>query len=365
MLLFYFNNQSLGQKVELNQITYAAIGALIAGAIMLFSGSKQRTAEGEWSSALQWGYLLLMVGIFGVLSSGLAWSFTATLLLFTVLTGAIWLWQKWALKNWRTQSLQQNNQVFQDSNHFRDYIAGFFPVIAIVFLLRTFVVEPFQIPSSSMRPGLVKGDFILVSKFSYGLRVPVLNNVAIETGHIQRGDVVVFNYPLDTKTNYIKRIVAVGGDVIEYKDKILTVNGKASIDRYKDIYTYPDDTVADVSHKPQRFSSQLENKSFDILKEEDTPSVSLDFVGNYSELMQAKGEEAQLQIFRENCQFAPDNSGFTCKVPKGKYFAMGDNRDASADSRYWGFVDDHLIVGKAVLVWLNLRDMTRIGMVIK
>ena len=168
--------------MEFNQISYAAIGIICVGAIMLFNSSKQRTAENEWSNALQWGYLLMMVGIFGLLSFSLAWSFTAVLLLFTLITGATRLWKKIAHKN----------KDIPDNNHFRDYMAGFFPIIAIVFVLRTFVAEPFQIPSSSMRPGLVKGDFILVNKFAYGIRIPVINSVLIPTGQVQRGDVVVF-----------------------------------------------------------------------------------------------------------------------------------------------------------------------------
>ena len=105
-------------------------------------------------------------------------------------------------------------------------MGGFFPIILVIFVLRSFIAEPFQIPSSSMRPGLVKGDFILVNKFSYGIRLPILNKVIIPVGNIARGDVVVFNYPLQPEMNYIKRIVGIPGDVVEYRDKVLTVNGE-------------------------------------------------------------------------------------------------------------------------------------------
>ena len=140
-----------------NFILYGAIALFIVGIIMLATSNKKRLATGDWSNTLQWGYLLLMIGVFGILSAGLAWSFTAVLLLFTAFTGAVWLWQKLSRKG--------QPETLPDSNHLRDYMAGFFPIIAVVFVVRTFIVEPFQIPSSSMRSGLVKGDFILVNKF--------------------------------------------------------------------------------------------------------------------------------------------------------------------------------------------------------
>lgn len=333
--------------MELNKITFAALAALIVGAFMLFSGSKERNAGGEWGSGVQWGYLLMMVGVFGVLAAGFKWSFTAVLLLFTLFTFAIWLWRKAALKG----------KSGADNNHFRDYMAGFFPIIATVFVLRTFVAEPFQIPSSSMRPGLVKGDFILVNKFAYGIRVPVANTVAIPTGSIARGDVVVFNYPVEPQLNYIKRIVGLPGDTIEYRNKTLTVNGKAEQIAAAGSHTYPDDA----HHTPrsaERFQADLDGRRFEILQEADSPAVNAPTWNHYQDLMAHTGYQSGLQ---EHCQYAEDGSGFTCTVPEGKYFAMGDNRDSSADSRYWGFVDDKLIVGKAFFIWLNLSEMGRIG----
>lgn len=334
--------------MELNTIAYAAIGAIIVGAVMLFSGSKQRTAEGEWGSALQWGYLLVMIGVFGVLSTVLAWSFTAVLLVFTLFTGAVWAWAKAARKD----------KNVLDNNHFRDYMSGFFPIIAVVFVLRTFVAEPFQIPSSSMRPNLVKGDFILVNKFAYGIRIPVLNTVAIPTGQVERGDVAVFNFPVDTKVNYIKRIVAVGGDTIEYKDKILTVNGKAEQDTLLDTHQYFDDVKPEIIREAERFQAAFENKSFEVLKVSGVPSIDPDAFFKYQQELAASGFGND---WLQHCEFAENGSAFRCKVPEGKYFAMGDNRDNSADSRYWGFVDDNLIVGKAFFIWMNFGDFGRIG----
>ena len=333
--------------MELNIFSYAAIGVLIAGIVLLVFSSKKRGENGEWSNALQWGYLLLMIGVFGILSAGLSWSFTAVLLLFTVASGAIWIWRKATVKKNQT-----------DHNHFRDYMAGFFPVIGIVFVLRTFIAEPFQIPSSSMRPGLIKGDFILVNKFSYGIRVPVLNNVLIDTGKVERGDVVVFNYPVQPATNYIKRIVAVGGDTVEYKDKVLTVNGNiVEQDTPDGSYTYNDDNIPDKVLEAQRFHAQFNGRQFDILQNSMAPSLS---ANAYIPHLTAERHADFLTHCSEY-----NESGFKCTVPQGQYFAMGDNRDNSADSRYWGFVDDKYMVGKAFVVWLNLQSFGRIGTVIR
>lgn len=333
--------------MEFSQSVYMFIAALVVGAVMLFLADKQRNSGGEWNSSVQWGYLLMMIGLFGFLAVGLGWSFTAVLLLFTVLTAVTWIWKKF-----------RKDKDVADNNHFRDYMAGFFPIIAVVFVLRTFVAEPFQIPSSSMRPGLVKGDFILVNKFAYGIRVPVLNTVAIPTGSIQRGDVVVFNYPVEPQLNYIKRVVAIPGDVIEYKDKVLTVNDHVEHDTFIESYTYADDTDKQIERHAELFNAEFEDRHFEILKESASPSVVPPTWNYYQKMMMDKSYQSGLQ---ENCEYAEDGSGFKCIIPEGKYFAMGDNRDSSADSRYWGFVGDDLIVGKAFLVWMNFGDMGRIG----
>ena len=164
------------------------------------------------------------------------------------------------------QRSSEKDPSHQDKAHFTDYMSGFFPIILVVFILRTFIAEPFQIPSSSMRPGLVKGDFILVNKFAYGIRTPIINNVLIPTGQIERGDVVVFNYPVQPEMNYIKRIVGLPGDTVEYRDKVLTVNGQVAPDQPNGIYSYPDDTEPSAIHSPELFQTTLNGKSFNILK---------------------------------------------------------------------------------------------------
>ena len=342
-----------------NTILYAAIAAVVAGIVLFAVSGKTRQENGEWSGSLQWGYLLMMVGSFGLLAKLM--SLTAVLLLLVLFTGAVWLWARAARKQ-RMRQTGNAEEAAQDDNHFRDYMGSFFPLILVVFVLRTFVAEPFQIPSSSMRPGLVKGDFVLVNKFSYGIRVPVLNNVLIPVGQVQRGDVVVFNYPVEPDTNYIKRIVGLPGDVVEYRDKVLTVNGKTEQDSLVGSYQYPDDYKPERILESSRFSADWEGRHFEVLKNESAPTVSIPYLAESADDAAEKGYQSGL---RENCEYEADGSGFKCTVPAGKYFAMGDNRDSSADSRYWGFVDDKLIVGKAFFVWMNVGDRSRIGNTIR
>ncbi|ASK26439.1 signal peptidase I [Neisseria chenwenguii] len=320
-------------------ILYAAIAAFVAGLVLYAVSSKERNENGEWGSGLQWGYLMMMVGVFGVLSYFM--SFTAVLLVFVAFTGVVWLVHKGRLK-------KDPNHI--DRGHFTDYMSGFFPIILVVFVLRTFVAEPFQIPSSSMRPGLVVGDFILVNKFAYGIRTPVINNVLIETGKIEHGDVVVFNYPENPSINYIKRAVGLPGDVVEYKNKILSINGQAVGDQAEGAQSYAENTrqYGTVEIKTEAFREQIGSHSFQVLKMADQPSF----------IPQAVRPAFP---YRENCEYAADGSSFKCTVPEGQYFMMGDNRDNSEDSRYWGFVSDKLVVGKAFFVWMNFGDFSRIG----
>ncbi len=220
-----------------------------------------------------------------------------------------------------------------------EYSGSFFPVIALVFFLRSFLYEPFKIPSSSMVPTLQVGDLILVNKFAYGIRLPILNKKIIEVNHPQRGDVMVFRYPKDTSLDYIKRVIGVPGDKIVYKNKRLTVNGKAI--SYKQLPDYLDEEHLNYS---QEFLEYLPGVEHKVLNDEQAPS----YVPNPDPFPQ-----------HELCTY--DVEGFACTVPSGNYFMMGDNRDNSLDSRYWGFVPDRNIVGKAFFVWMNLGNLKRIG----
>ena len=332
-----------------NTIFYTCIALLIGGLGISFTADKKRNAEtGEWSANIQWGLLAVIVGLFGVLAKFM--SFTAVLLIFTVGTLLFWI-------------INKTNKKHNKENAFVDYLGGFFPIVLIVFLLRTFLFEPFVIPSSSMRPGLIPGDFVLVKKFSYGVRTPIINNVVIPTGKIEQGDVVVFNYPPNPDINYIKRIVAVGGDTVEYRDKVLKINGKELVDIPAGENSFPNDYLQS-TQVVQQFQETLNGRTFDIFQIVTRPTYEPKDVGckehnAYGECIELIPQEL-LDLIIQNCTY--DSTGFVCQVPDGKYFAMGDNRDNSADSRYWGFVDDKYIVGKAWIVWFSANGITDINL---
>ncbi len=220
-----------------------------------------------------------------------------------------------------------------------DWTAGLFPVIVSVFFLRSFLVEPFKIPSGSMTPTLLVGDLILVNKFTYGLRLPVLHTKLTEGNKPQRGDVMVFRFPPKPSQDYIKRVVGVPGDTVAYLNKRLTVNGEpvttAALPEFFD-----EETMRYYKH----FNEALGAKTHAILNDDERPSFIMGADAFYG---------------REGCAYSVE--GVTCKVPQGHYFMMGDNRDNSLDSRYWGFVPEQNIVGKAFLVWMNFSSPKRIG----
>ncbi|MEB0138023.1 MULTISPECIES: signal peptidase I [unclassified Undibacterium] len=220
-----------------------------------------------------------------------------------------------------------------------EYSGSFFPVIALVFFLRSFLYEPFKIPSSSMLPTLYVGDLILVNKFNYGIRLPVLNKKVIEIGNPQRGDVMVFKYPEDISVDYIKRVVGVPGDTVVYKNKRLSINGNEL--SYQALPDFLDEERLSYS---KQYAENLTGVEHRILNDEQRPSFVSD-PHNFPK--------------RENCSYNAE--GFSCVVPEKQYFMMGDNRDNSLDSRYWGFVPDENIVGKAFFIWMNLGNIKRIG----
>ncbi|AOJ74748.1 S26 family signal peptidase [Burkholderia ubonensis] len=220
-----------------------------------------------------------------------------------------------------------------------EYTASFFPVILAVFVVRSFIVEPFKIPSGSMVPTLLVGDFILVNKFDYGLRMPVTNTKLTQGRPLERGDVVVFRYPKDESVDYIKRVIGLPGDTVAYQDKQLTINGKP----------VPETPLADYfdeerQNYAKQFEESLGGRKNAILN---NPAVPPFVMGAYD------------YPYRDNCTY--NSRGVICKVPAGHYFMMGDNRDNSADSRYWGFVPDQNIVGRAFFIWMNFGDLKRIG----
>ena len=224
-----------------------------------------------------------------------------------------------------------------------DWTAGLFPVIITVFLLRSFLFEPFKIPSGSMIPTLQIGDLILVNKFTYGVRLPVANQKIIDVNSPQRGDVMVFRYPPKPSLDYIKRVVGLPGDEVGYLNKKLTINGKPLS---KDIL--PDYFDGDTMRYSKQFEELMPSEKADVkhklLNDDDRPA----FIPGADDF-----------VFKQNCRYSTE--GVVCKVPDGHYFMMGDNRDNSLDSRYWGFVPEKNIVGKAFFVWMNFGNLGRIG----
>ena len=244
--------------------------------------------------------------------------FALIMVIVLTITGLIWLLDIFVLSKKRAANAKEPILV--------EYSKSFFPVIFLVFFIRSFIAEPFKIPSGSMMPTLLAGDFILVSKFSYGIRVPILNYTMIEVDKPKRGDVFVFHYPPKPSIDYIKRVVGLPGDVIEYKSKTLYINDKKIEQTFVDKYPYVMNEIHHIEAK--EFKEALGNVNHSILIH-DLPG--------------------------ENFKF---------EVPQGHYLAFGDNRDNSADSRVWGFVPEHNLVGRAFFIWFNFGELKRIGTII-
>lgn len=247
-------------------------------------------------------------------------NFALFMLIALLVTGAIWLLDKLWLHKTRAIGAKEPMLV--------EYSKSFFPVILAVFLIRSFLVEPFKIPSGSMMPTLLVGDFILVNKYTYGLRVPVINNTFFEIKHPQRGEVMVFRFPKDPSLDYIKRVVGLPGDRIEYRNKQIFVNGQPVAQKENGYYDYVAPGLNQISLR--RLKEQLDDHNHDILIDDSNPVLD--------------GE---------------------ITVPEGRYFVMGDNRDNSNDSRFWGFVPDSNVVGRAFMIWWNFDNLGRIGTTIK
>ncbi len=220
-----------------------------------------------------------------------------------------------------------------------EYPKSFFPVILIVFLLRSFLVEPFKIPSGSMIPTLLVGDFILVNKYTYGVRLPVINKKIIDINKPERGDVMVFRYPDDPSVDYIKRVVGLPGDSLVYQNKRLSING-----REVPLKEAGDYLLKEKIQYLKQYIETLGKTEHAILVDTSEPAV-LPYAKQFPQ--------------RENCIY--NNSGMACTVPPGHYFMMGDNRDNSSDSRVWGFVPEANIVGKAFFIWFNFSELRRFG----
>jgi signal peptidase I len=258
-------------------------------------------------------------------------NFALILLLLCAATGVLWAADRFHFGKRRAPGAKDPVWV--------EWGASFFPVILAVFFLRSFLVEPFKIPSGSMIPTLLVGDFILVNKYTYGIRLPVINKKVVDVNLPERGDVIVFRYPPNPSLDYIKRVVGVPGDKVLYRNKRLSVNGQEVPVRQID-----DFMKSGLAYVP-RYEEQLGKTSHEILIEPETPPY-VQAIVRYP--------------YRNNCQYNTD--GLSCEVPPGHYFVMGDNRDNSQDSRFWGFVPEENIVGKAFFIWFNSSfDFKRVG----
>lgn len=258
--------------------------------------------------------------------------FALIMFIALVATGVVWAADHfiWApVRGRAAEMLQKNGEPEAAIEKVRrepllvEYARAFFPVILLVFLLRSFLVEPFRIPSGSMMPGLLAGDFILVNKYTYGLRLPVINRKVVDINTPKRGDVMVFRFPGDPSVNYIKRVIGLPGDKIVYRDKKLIINGNPMPQAPVGDYTYTES--GDHLIFARRLQEQIDGAPHDILVGEGAGPGLLEFA-----------------------------------VPEGHYFVMGDNRDRSNDSRYWGTVPEANVVGRAFLIWFSW-DMVQGG----
>jgi signal peptidase I len=247
-------------------------------------------------------------------------NFALLMLVLLLVTGAVWLLDIFFLRKHRGRDAGEPWWV--------EYPKSFFPIILLVFLLRSFLVEPFKIPSGSMIPTLLVGDFILVNKFTYGIRLPVINRKIIDISQPRHGEVMVVGLP---------------GDHVEYRNKRLSINGALVPVEAVEDFQYVDGGLSFVN--AMHFRETLGEHRHSIIINPEASPLQLAGVKQFPQ--------------RENCDY--NEREFSCVVPPGHYFMMGDNRDSSSDSRYWGFVPEENIVGKAFLVWWNFGELKRIG----
>ncbi len=273
----------------------------------------------------------------------MAHTFSLILVIITLVTGVVWVLEKFV---WGKKRAQKVAQIEAQAGALSDEVAAkvaaqpwliencvsIFPVIAFVLVLRSFLYEPFQIPSGSMMPTLLIGDFILVEKYAYGIKDPVFRSQLVETGKPQRGDIVVFKYPEDQRVDYIKRVIGVPGDTVRYENKEICI-------------------------KPQGESICKKIELSDATKSEFYQHEDDVSLMQRDEKLAEVSYQTLINPYRYDrvSAYQPRSGVNEWVVPKGHYFTLGDNRDNSKDSRFWGFVPEENLVGKAVAIWISFE----------
>jgi signal peptidase I len=277
--------------------------------------------------------------------------FSAVLVAITVVSGVIWAIDHWLLRRWRERLARgagREPAAISEPGTV-DYARSFFPVAAVLLVVRSFLFEPYRIPSDSMMPTLLDGDFIIVNKYAYGLRWPVSHELFFDVGRPQRGDVAVFRFPDDPSINYIKRVVGLPGDLVEVRNDRLIINGEPV--PFEEVGRYEDGCYRNMRLARERLGDS-EHQVLHCL----TPGsiVTMRLPSCNREI--AQGYEC---VELPDGAFA-DSGDRQMRVPDGAYLMIGDNRDNSTDGRYFGFVDEKLLVGKATRIWFNW-DLQRSG----
>ena len=279
--------------------------------------------------------------------------FNLILVPLTIGLGIVWLLDKLALKQRKTRGPGKESLLVR-------WAYDFFPVLAVVLIVRSFLIEPFNIPSSSMVPTLYTGDFIAVNKYAYGVRLPLTYNKVLDTGEPEHGDVAVFRYPENPSIYYIKRVIGLPGDTVSYDQGTLSINGVP-------VETSPADFSPNAELTSQLYLPGQVGPN-DVLTEESAAAMGQQEEGEAQYFQETQGDNTHLVRYlngMNSAQYAPflqqqapevvssEGTEWRISVPEGHYFVMGDNRDRSADGRFWGFVPDENLAGKAVYIWMH------------